>query len=387
MSDLFDYISWRGDLSLATVPLNDVDALIFARLSYIPFEGVVPAGFEGGKPLPEAVRQVLAKNAINPDAETGPGDKRLCEMLADAPRYQGLTLCGYESILDPEAQEQFAAVAIRLPLGACVAYRGTDGTLVGWKEDFNMSFSDVVPAQVHAVEYLNRAAVLPGTLRLCGHSKGGNLAVYAAAFCDETLQSRIVAVRNFDGPGFQGQIAAKPSFQRILGRTRTFLPRSSVVGMLLEHDEPYTVVESQGRGIAQHNVYLWEVSRSGFRELEQVSDGSQYIDRAVKDWVANMEADQREKVINGLYSAMAASQEDTVREVKEKGKMATLRALMGMDEETRRLTLSAARIFSQSLLRSLPENPLRLALPEKALKTLEEKLALIGKNDNKPAES
>ena len=179
----------------------------------------------------------------------------------------------------------------------------------------------------------------------------------------------------------------KSSFQRILGRTRTFLPRSSVVGMLLEHDEPYTVVESQGRGIAQHNVYLWEVSRSGFRELEQVSDGSQYIDRAVKDWVANMEADQREKVINGLYSAMAASQEDTVREVKEKGKMATLRALMGMDEETRRLTLSAARIFSQSLLRSLPENPLRLALPEKALKTLEEKLALIGKNDNKPAES
>ena len=360
MGNLFDYVAWRGDLSLAAVPLNDIDALLFARLSYIPFEGVVPAGFEGGKPLPEAARQVLAKGVLDAEGGQNAEDKRLLQLLAEAPRYQGLTLCGYESILDPEAQEQFAAVAIRLPLGACVAYRGTDGTLVGWKEDFNMSFSDVVPAQVHAVEYLNRAAVLPGTLRLCGHSKGGNLAVYAAAFCDETLQSRIVAVRNFDGPGFQGQIAAKPSFQRILGRTRTFLPRSSVVGMLLEHDEPYTVVESQGSGgIAQHNVYLWEVNRNGFQELEQLDGGSQLIDRTVKDWVANMAPEQREKVINGLYAALTATQADTVREVREKKKMAALKAIMSLDDETRRLTFSAIRILYQSLKRSLPEGPLK----------------------------
>lgn len=360
MPDLFDYITWRGDLSPASQPFNDVDALIFSRLSYIPFDGVVAPGFDGAKPLEEAARQVLAKNAINLELETGRQDKRLLELLVDAPRYQQLMLCGYESVTNLETQEQFAALTIRMPLGACVSYRGTDGTLVGWKEDFNMSFSDVVPAQRHAVEYLNRAAAVPGTLRLCGHSKGGNLAVYAAAFCNENIQSRIVAVRNFDGPGFQAAVAAQPAFQRIVGRTRTFLPRSSVVGMLLEHEEPYTVVESQGTGgFTQHNVYLWEVNRGGFAEVKQVSDSSQLIDRTVKDWVANMDAAQREKVINGMYAALTATQADTVREVKERGKMAALKAVMSLDEETRRLTFSAIRILYQSLKRSLPDSPLK----------------------------
>lgn len=380
MSDLFDYIAWRGDLNQAVMPFNDMDALMFSRLSYIRFDGIVPSGFEGGKPLGEAVRQVLAKGAYA-DSELGKSDKRLLELLLDAPRYESLTLCGFESTLDKASEEQFAALTIRLPLGACIAYRGTDGTLVGWKEDFNMAFSDVVAGQLHAVEYLERAASLPGTLRLVGHSKGGNLAVYAAACCNESIQSRIVAVRNFDGPGFQRQVAAQPGFQRILGRTRTYLPRSSVVGMLLEHEEPYTVVESQGNGIYQHNLYLWEVSRSGFVELQQVSDGSQIIDKTVKDWLASMEPDQREQVVNGVYAALEATQADTVREVREKGKMAALRALLEMDENTRKLTLSALRLFYQSFMRALPESPLR---------GLEEKLSgllQVGRDESREKDS
>ena len=386
MSDLFDYIAWRGDLNPAAVPYNDVDALIFARLSYVPFEGIVPAGFESGKPLQEAALQALAKKVATGSEEHDQENARLLAMMADAPRYQGLTLCGYEATLDRDAQEQFAALTLRLPLGACVCYRGTDGTLVGWKEDFNMSFSDVVPAQLHAVEYLTRAAALPGTLRLCGHSKGGNLAVFAAAFCGESIQSRIVAVRNFDGPGFQRQVAAQPDFQRILGRTRTFLPRSSLVGMLLEHDEPYTVVESQGAsGIRQHNVCLWEVTRDGFREVQQVSDSSQLIDRTVKDWVVHMDPEQRETVVNGLYDALVSTQADTVREVREKGKMAALKSLMNLDEDTRRQVMSSIRILYQSLKRSLPESP---------LKALEERFSFLSGKDQRedapgdgPAES
>ena len=373
MSDLFDYIAWRGDLNQAVMPFNDMDALMFSRLSYIRFDGIVPSGFEGGKPLGEAVRQALAKGAYA-DSELGKSDKRLLELLLDAPRYESLTLCGFESTLDKASEEQFAALTIRLPLGACIAYRGTDGTLVGWKEDFNMAFSDVVAGQLHAVEYLERAASLPGTLRLVGHSKGGNLAVYAAACCNESIQSRIVAVRNFDGPGFQRQVAAQPGFQRILGRTRTYLPRSSVVGMLLEHEEPYTVVESRGSGgITQHNLYLWEINRHGFTELEQVSDGSQLIDRTVKEWVANMDPEQRETVINGVYEALASTNADTVHDL---GKLATLKAVMGMDDGTRRQAASAMRILYQSLRRSLPERPLKM---------LEDRLGILtGKGEDKP---
>ena len=166
MAELFDYIAWRGDLPLSAVPLCDVDALVFARLSYVPFEEIVPAGFDAAVPLKDAAEQVLREGRLEKRQGLAKEDTRLLELLRDAPRYQNLPLCGYESILDPAQEEQFAALTLRLPLGACVAYRGTDGTLVGWKEDFNMAFADVVPAQRRAVEYLERAAGLPGTLRL-----------------------------------------------------------------------------------------------------------------------------------------------------------------------------------------------------------------------------
>ena len=359
MAELFDYIAWRGDLPLYAVPLCDVDALVFARLSYVPFEEIVPAGFDAAVPLKDAAEQVLREGRLEKRQGLAKEDTRLLELLRDAPRYQNLPLCGYESILDPAQEEQFAALTLRLPLGACVAYRGTDGTLVGWKEDFNMAFADVVPAQRRAVEYLERAAGLPGTLRLCGHSKGGNLAVYAAAFCGDNIQSRIVSVRNFDGPGFDRQITERADFQRIMGRTRTYLPKASVIGMLLEHEEQFTVVDSRGTGIYQHNVYLWEVRRSGFCELQQLNGSSQLIDRTLKDWLAGMSRQEREQVINGVYAALQATDASTVREVRERGKMAALRAVLAQDEETRRLTLSALRIFYQSLKRSLPESPLR----------------------------
>ena len=359
MSDLFDYVSWRGDLSPAAVPYNDVDILVFARLSYIPFDGIVGPGFEESRPLPEAAKQVLAKGVLDEPGKLNAEDRKLLELMQDAPRYAGISLCGFESTLDREAEEQFAALTLRLPLGLCISFRGTDGTLVGWKEDLNMSFSDTVPAQIHAAEYLERAAALPGMIRVCGHSKGGNLAVYASAFCPESIQGRITSVRSFDGPGFQTEVTDRPGFLRILSRARTYVPGSSVVGMMLEHDEPYTVVESRGNGLGQHNVYLWETRRDGFRELQQVTNSSRLVDRTLKDWLTRINPDQRRQVINGIFSALDATQADTVREVGEKRKMAFLKALLEMDEETRRLTLSALRLLYESLRRSLPDWPFK----------------------------
>ena len=378
MTDLFDYIEWRGDLPLTAVPLCDVDALLFARLSYMPFEGVVPTGFDHEKPLPDAARQLLAKAQSSFVNFRTLEDKRLLEKLLDAPRYQGLALCGYETEYDKENEEQFAALTIRLPLGLCVAFRGTDGTLVGWKEDFNMSFADAVPAQRHAVEYLNRAAALPGVLRLCGHSKGGNLAVYAAAFCEPDVQERIAAVRSFDGPGFQQAVTEREAFHRVIDRVRTYVPRASVIGLLLEHEEDYTVVESRGTGIAQHNVYLWEIRRGGFHELENVSGGSQLIDQTLREWLAGMTLEQRERVFNGLFAALQASEAETFREVRDHGKMAALKAILAQDDDTKKETMSSLRILYQSLKKALPEDP---------LKELEDRLTTLIRVGKKPDSS
>ena len=381
MANLLDYLAWRGDLPLDAVPLNDVDALIFARLSYVPFDGIAEERIS----LFEAAQRVLdTVSMADAPRACGKEDQQLLTQLLQSPRYADIVLDGYENIFDPVRQEQFAALTLHLPDGsASVAFRGTDGTLVGWKEDFNMSFSTFVPAQLDAVRYLTDAASrTQGSLYLSGHSKGGNLAVYAAAFCDPEIQERIRGVRNFDGPGFTQQVISQTGFVRILPRVRTYLPQSSVVGMLLEHEEAFTIVESRSVGIYQHNVYLWEIKRGGFVELQQLSASSQLMDRALKDWVAAMPAEDRGRVINGLYTALSATQAETVRDVREHRKLAALKAVMDLDPETRALTLQAARLLYQSLRRSMPQKDRREILEKLPISALLDRLPF-GKQDDK----
>lgn len=128
-----------------------------------------------------------------------------------------------------------------------------------------------------------------GSSWLGGHSKGGNLAVYAAAFCPAALQERIAAVYNNDGPGFDADVIALPGYQRICARVQTFVPQSSIVGMLLEHEEAYTIIHSTGDGFGQHNLYTWEVLRDRFVTLETVTNGSRFLDRTLKQWLAGLE--------------------------------------------------------------------------------------------------
>ena len=195
------------------------------------------------------------------------------------------------------------------------------------------------------------------------------------------MQQRILGVRNFDGPGFTQQVISQTGFARILPCVRTYLPRSSVVGMLLEHEEAFTIVESRSVGIYQHNVYQWEIARGGFVELQQLSASSQLMDRALKDWVAAMPAEDRGRVINGLYAALSATQAETVRDVREHRKLAALKAVMDLDPETRALTLQAARLLYQSLRRSMPQKDMRDVLEKLPIGALLDRLPFGGRED------
>ena len=183
-------------------------------------------------------------------------DEAHLKALRENRRYANMTLKGYVQQTDPVEEKQFAAITVETMDGLhYLAYRGTDSTLIGWKEDLNMSFQTTVPAQREAVEYLNRAAeMLAGELRLGGHSKGGNLAAYAASFCESQVQQRIRSVSNNDGPGFASSILEQQGYQRIKQRIHTFLPQSSVIGMLLGHEEEYTVIPRTQRGLMQHDL-------------------------------------------------------------------------------------------------------------------------------------
>ena len=241
MANILDYLDWRGDLQISERGFNEVDNLLLAELCYLDFGGIVPPGFDAPVPLQEAMRRydVLREHesmgVLVPDQIPELGRR-----MAASARFSGLLLCGYENKIDDETQTQFSALTLLLPDGtAYVAFRGTDDTIVGWKEDFNLAFLPVVPAQRMAVQYLQAAAAAfsERPLRVGGHSKGGNLAVYSAVFCSEAVQNQLMQVYNNDGPGFRTSLLPLPEHKRVAGRIVTIIPESSVVGILLEHEE------------------------------------------------------------------------------------------------------------------------------------------------------
>ena len=213
MANILEYLDWRGDLTLSERPFNEVDNLILAEICYLDFSGFVPAGFQ----TQQVTLQAAASAYFTAHPETNMGvlvpDQIpvLVEHAAKTARFGDIRLLGYVNRIDEETQTQFSAVTMLLPDGsAYVAFRGTDDTIVGWKEDFNMAFTPEIPAQKYAAEYLRQvSAALPfRPLLVGGHSKGGNLAVYASVFCGQEVQKRILAVYNNDGPGF---VPAVPS--------------------------------------------------------------------------------------------------------------------------------------------------------------------------------
>lgn len=340
MAGLLDYLHWRGDLSFDAAPCCEVDSAILARLSYFPFDLLALTG-DSVLSIGEAARALLSVPAIG-ERVLLQEDLLLLRALAESARFGPLSLLRYRNTFDTENETQFCVVTVRLTDElACVSYRGTDNTLVGWKENFNMSFASPVPAQRLAVAYFRELTeAVPGAFLLTGHSKGGNLAVYAGAFGGEAAQARVRAVYNFDGPGFDARLMGDPGYGRICPRVRTMIPQSSVVGMLLEHEEEYIVVHSSQSGLMQHDIYSWDVERDHFRHLEKVTDKSRFLDTTVKDWIAGMDYARREAFVDALYAVLRDTNVRTLREMNKNrlaSAQAMLKSLAGMDEATRRM--------------------------------------------------
>lgn len=346
MASIFDYLRWRGDLPLNLVPLNPVDGILLSRLSYLPFELYSRSLEHDAAPLKDVAAELLALPELEAKALRR-ADIRLLREMGESPRFRDLPIFRYVKQFDPETQTQFSAVSIRLEPGRTfVSFRGTDNTLVGWKEDFNMSFVCPVPAQQSAADYFAQVARdTEGSFLLGGHSKGGNLAVYAAAFCPPELEERIEAAYNFDGPGFQQQVLQTEGYRRVCRKIHTYVPQSSIIGMLLEHEETYSIVHStQSNGILQHSVYSWEVQRDGFRLLDTVTNSSRFIDFTLKEWIARMDIPQREAFVDTVYDILTRNNIQTLSALREH-RFATAKLILTsvrhLDDPTRKLVTGA----------------------------------------------
>ena len=349
MANMFDYLTWRGDLSLSQSPFQDVDSLILSTMSYIFFDGVVAESMEERITIGEMVDKFLSR----PQAEWKlrlPEDEKLLRALRESDRFINMELCGYVNKLDFQTEKQFAALTILLGDGTVlVVYRGTDYSLVGWKENFNMCFMDDVPAQQDAADYLTRAAAaFPDMdLRVSGHSKGGNLAIYAAAMCPKEVQDRVRVVYNHDGPGFRETMLEREGYQNILPRMKTFLPQFSVVGLLLEQKGDGIVVHSNEKGIMQHEPYSWQMQGADFVKQEKLAEKSYFLDSTVSRWMSELTEQQRELFIDSVYEAVASAPVDDFGEAAISPKMIinTLQALHAEDEGTKIISSGIRMLF------------------------------------------
>lgn len=337
MAGIFDYLEWRGDLTFEQSAFNETDSLIICALSYFPFE------------LTGTPKNISVKDAINtlisaPNLKKNihlKADIPLMKVLPDTARFGAVEILDFVNFVDDATQTQFSAITVKIADDlSCVAFRGTDNNLVGWKEDFNMGFVCPVPAQKLAVEYLERIShEIRGKFIVGGHSKGGNLAIYAAAFCHRDLQHRIESVYNYDGPGFDDTVLSTDGYKNICPITKTFVPQSSIVGMLLGHEEKYTIVRSKANGIMQHDFYSWEVKQNHFICLDTVTDSSKFIDSSLKAWIAQLDYEKREQLIDTVYTIIAENNFKTVHDLNEnwlKSAGAILKSVHNLDDETRR---------------------------------------------------
>lgn len=340
MANPFDYLKSRGDLSFEEAPLNDIDALLLARLSNLPFDHIVPENLAETISLAEASRLFFKSEEATGNVILR-ADLRLLQEIAKAPRFTTMQLCGYTNQLDEEAEKQFAAMVIKLwPHLTFISFRGTDLTLTGWKEDFNMSFCTPIPAQEEAVRYLNWVAQnLIGEFIVGGHSKGGNLSVYSSAFCKPEVQERIQVIYNMDGPGFDASVLASKGYQRIAQKVKTFIPQSSVVGMLLQHEEDYYVIQSKQIGLMQHDLFSWAVNGDEFVYLDEVTGGSKFIDGTLKAWLASLSLEQREEFVDTLFSILEETSATTLKELTtnwHKNAGIVLKSIRELDDEMRK---------------------------------------------------
>jgi hypothetical protein len=349
MANLLDYLMWRGDLSFAQAPFNQVDAVILSQLSYFPFDGIVQ-GIESkegvllGTAMKTLINEIDKKHRRDEQKKSimmFPDDEILVRALLISKRYKNCKLRGYVNLIDTEKEIQFSAVCFTARNLSYITYRGTDMTIVGWKEDFSMCFNDVVPAQLEAVKYLEvMSRQIKGPLRTGGHSKGGNLAVYAASQCREKIRGRITHIYAHDSPGFQRRIIESDGFIKIKNKINSFVPQSSVVGMLLEHGNDYSVIRSNQIGLLQHYLYSWEVTHNDLVYVNKISYASRFMDKTLNDWINGLDAKSREQFFDALFNILNATNAKSLTELegswfKAAGKM--LYSMTLFDESTKKL--------------------------------------------------
>ncbi len=347
MANIEDYIKWRGDLPFEQSPFCRVDALVLCQISYLNFDRLLP-DYDFGVEMKLSELAEIFENSrdFKKRSETGLLINRKTApfflQVARTRRFENIRITGYVSKIDLTIEEQFAAASYKLPDRTnFICFRGTDDSIVGWKEDFNLATEKEVPAQKDAVEYLEKAAKnLKGKIRIGGHSKGGNLAMYASAVVDKKISERILCIYNNDGPGFYEARVKSPEFVRIAEKVESCYPQFSIVGMLFQHIGKQIFVESDEIGVMQHDPFSWHIMGKDFVILENNDYGSKFFHNTFNEWISKLEPARREIFVDTVFKIIESTDAKTNTELElnfARNSVKVLKAINKLDPEMRKI--------------------------------------------------
>ena len=322
MGNIMDYISWRGDLSFEQSQFNEVDNLILACFSYVNLDGIPAVTKQKGIGLKKLTEEFMKLHTMK-ELEADKSFIRLAPFMmmemAKSVRFGKCVVRNYVNDIVTEAEQQFAAMEIVLEDGTSyVSFRGTDDTIIGWKEDFNLS-TGVVPAQKRAIEYLQKISEhTDGMLRVGGHSKGGNLAIYGSVMC-KSAHEKILEIYSNDGPGFSREFQELPETKEMMPKIIRIIPEYSIIGTLLEHEKEPVIVASSSKGLLQHDGFSWEVQGPALVRRDSLNKTALRFIEILHKWIDGMDTEQKRLLIEDLFATLQASGYENLSEVQSGG--------------------------------------------------------------------
>ena len=322
MGNIMDYISWRGDLSFEQSQFNEVDNLILACFSYVNLDGISAVTKQKGIGLKKLTEEFMKLHTMK-ELEADKSFIRLAPFMmmemAKSVRFGKCVVRNYVNDIVTEAEQQFAAMEIVLEDGTSyVSFRGTDDTIIGWKEDFNLS-TGVVPAQKRAIEYLQKISEhTDGMLRVGGHSKGGNLAIYGSVMC-KSAHEKILEIYSNDGPGFSREFQELPEMKEMMPKIIRIIPEYSIIGTLLEHEKEPVIVASSSKGLLQHDGFSWEVQGPALVRRDRLNKTALRFIEILHKWIDGMDTEQKRLLIEDLFATLQASGYENLSEVQSGG--------------------------------------------------------------------
>lgn len=316
MGNIFNYLEDVQYDSIYNQPFTELDILLLTVITYLNYNTIVTDGLDLQKAsrLTDVPQYMPQENSMMNTKHR----LALLQQAASVKRYKNIKLMGYVNDIDLDVQKQFAAMTYKIDLDTFViAFRGTDDSIIGWKEDFHMTYMEHVPAQQTAVRYVQKVmqAFPTATFILTGHSKGGNLATYASSQVEPSLQDRIKQIYSFDAPGLNHTIIETEGYQSIASKIKRYIPQGSIVGMMLETPKQAHIVKSVAiGGIAQHDTFSWQIENEHFILLDTLNPDSIQTDKTLKEWVETVPDDELKDFFDIFFGLILDAQITSIDE-------------------------------------------------------------------------